>query len=71
MSWFLPKGKIRMPSRLTIVMLAQRWGVARRTIERKVHSKEIPEPVCFLKHKSWSLDDIREFERKHFGKELA
>lgn len=52
-------------------MLAQRWGVCRRTIERKIHAGEIPVPTCFLGHKSWTLDDIREFECKHFGKELA
>lgn len=62
---------ICMPARLTIVMLAQRWGVARRTIERKIHAGEIPEPKYFLGHRSWPLDDIRAFEREHFGKELA
>ena len=52
-------------------MLAQRWGVTRRTLERKIHSKEIPEPVYFLGHKSWPLEVIRDFEREHFGMELA
>lgn len=60
-----------MPTRLSIVMLAQRWGVTRRTLERKIHSKEIPEPVYFLGHKSWPLEVIRDFEREHFGMELA
>ncbi len=56
--------------RITIIALSQRWGFSRRTIERKIHKKEIPQPHSFLGHRVWPLEIIQAFERKHFGREI-
>ena len=49
-------------TRLTITDLCERWGVCRRTIERRVEDGLIPKPIM-LGGLCWFKDRIEEFER--------
>lgn len=49
-------------TRLTIFDLCDRWGISRRTIERKVEDGLIPKPIM-LGGLCWFRDTIEEFER--------
>ncbi len=49
-------------TRLTIFDLCDRWGVSRRTIERRIEDGLIPKPIK-LSGLSWFKHTIEEFER--------